>query len=198
MSLWPMPGLAGQTRLVRISGAMLATATFLCVLSGCSSAPTVDSTSGVSVAPSNARLPGETYAAATQRVLYACMDALNETNYQALKGKLNGVDIALRGYDQSNPDTKRHFDDCTKKAQAAVPLPKQTKERLLASHAQLVRLVGCLRDGGFDVGTPPSADEFVAKGGDISASSRWESAQQLPGFQDALNRCSLLYPPPDA
>jgi hypothetical protein len=190
LSLWR------QRRTKTALSAVMLAVTCSFSVSGCASVGRgQDSAATASAAPSSARLPGESMAAANVRLMNACMDALGETNYQTLPLTANGEQLAVRAYDETNPSTKQHSDNCQRKVQELLPIPTTTRESLLADREVLIKVLGCLSEAGYDVGSAPSADEYVAKKGNLPLSSRWDAASNSPGFNDALDQCSAKYPP---
>ena len=67
---------------------------------------------------------------------------------------------------------------------APVPIAPQSKDDLRATHSRLTKIVDCVRDAGFDLGTMMSVDEFVANGGapEGALTSRWSQFAEQPEF----------------
>lgn len=178
----------------------------LAILAGCSArseggpAGASSSVSSPASGGTSAALPGETVGEAIQRISYACMDGLGDTNFVVVDVLIDAKQSKGRAYNLEIPDTKAHFDECQKKALAAVPIVAQSKDDLRATHGRLTKIVDCVRDAGFDLGTMVSVDEFVANGGvpDGALTSRWSQFAEQPEFLDNFYRCGQLYPPPPA
>jgi hypothetical protein len=147
---------------------------------------------------SSAALPGEPAWKTSERLLFACMDGFGDTNWEEIEVVADGVPSKSRAYRDNNPDTNKHYDECQKKALAAVPIAPQSKDDLRATHGRLTKIVDCVRDAGFDLGTMVSVDEFVANGGvpEGALTSRWSQFAEQPEFLENFNRCGKLFPAP--
>jgi N6-adenosine-specific RNA methylase IME4 len=128
------------------------------------------------------------------------MDGFGDTNFDVIDVIVDGEQSQSRAYRDNNPDTNKHYDECQRKASAAVPIAPQSNDDLRATHSRLTKIVECVRDAGFDLGTMMSVDEFVANGGapEGALTSRWSQFAEQPEFLDNFHRCGLSYPPPPA
>jgi hypothetical protein len=190
---------------MKLSDLKVMAAIGLTVLVSCSSSPqrSLTGSSVVGPKPSTATsgtLPGEPLNVAIDRILDACMDALGVTDFAVGEVEENGVKRPSRTYRDTGPESIARYEQCRQEALAAVPIPTQSKDELRETHARLLKIVDCVRNAGFDVGTMISADEYVEKGGapDDSLTSRWKNLADDAAFVENFGRCSQLYPPPPA
>jgi hypothetical protein len=170
----------------------LFTSLFLALLvTGCSSSPSLTSSSSRSVGPSvQSTLPGESVEDAFERTLYACMDSFGEIDYEESKSVSNGVPRTTRGYHLTNSVSKGHHTDCMSRAERAMGAPEPTSQDWIAAHANVARIVECLRGRGFDMGTTVSLQAFEAARGDIAFSSSWPALSQQQDFEPAFEMCA--------
>jgi hypothetical protein len=140
-------------------------------------------------------LPGESSSDAERRVFNACMDEAAQP-YEILDGSINGVAVKLRGYDTKNAITAAAMESCRREAMDSFPLPDLTDADLEVSYAYLKRFVQCLRETGQDMGIVASFEEFLQSNGNITPSSRWETAATDDHFGASLTRCSHSIHPP--
>ena len=145
-----------------------------------------------STGQSPSTLPGEPLDVAFRRLLYACMDAFGETNFQVVMNEGNGVRYEGRSYSIESQQSQAHHAECVDRARRAVPPPTLTREQLGAAYGQMAKVMDCIRKAGFDIGTTVSLEEFIAKAGDVPYTSRYDPS----GFGPDLARCSELFPPP--
>ena len=161
---------------------------------GCAATVASSSTRSAVASSSAPTLPGESANDAMLRLLDQCMAAYGEIGVQA-DAESDGVKSKRTGYHTDTPDGKKHFDDCSSKAEAAVPIAPLSKADLRSLHDRFASVLACVRDGGVDVGTMISADEFVAKGGASNGlTSRWEQLAADPAFNERFVKCSRDIP----
>jgi len=169
--------------------AMLFAAISSCsLLAGCvdgnDATPSTESASGT-----GALLPGETVTDGLERLADACMDAWHET-FTMTSGITNGKPDQNRVY-SPNPVSQQRQRDCTAKAMSVVGITPLTSAQLHQNYSHQYRLVRCLLDLGYDMGTPVSEDAYVAAAGVIDPSSKFSDfgTMDQPHAADDYSHC---------
>jgi hypothetical protein len=138
-------------------------------------------------------LAGESAGAARDRYFDKCMASLGEVG---IPGVVEAEGTTSTGFAYPVPsEGNRHWDECQRRADVAVPIPEMTADDRRVFHARFAKVLECVQQQGLDPGTMISVEEYVANGAPNGLTSKWPQLSQDPSFMERFIKCSDGIPP---